>query len=29
MDDPDFVAAKLDTGFLERFLQQRKAAAAS
>ncbi len=29
LDDPEFVAARLDTGFLERFLQQRKAAAAS
>jgi len=29
LDDPDFVAGRLDTGFLDRFLQQRKAAAAS
>ena len=29
MDDPEFVAGRLDTGFLERFLQQRKANAAS
>ena len=29
LDDPDFVAGRLDTGFLERFLQLRKANAAS
>jgi len=29
LDDPDFVAGRLDTGFMERFLQQRKATAAS
>jgi acetyl-CoA carboxylase, biotin carboxylase subunit len=29
MDDPDFVAGRLDTGFMERFLPAKKAAAAS
>ncbi len=29
LDDPDFVAGRLDTGFMERFLQLRKANAAS
>ena len=29
MDDPEFVAGRLDTGFLERFLRHRKATAAS
>ena len=29
MDDPDFLAGRLDTRFMERFLQQRKANAAS
>ena len=29
LDDPDFVAGRLDTGFLERFLQLRKANPAS
>jgi acetyl-CoA carboxylase biotin carboxylase subunit len=29
LDDPDFVAARFDTGYLERYLQQRKANAAS
>jgi len=29
LDDPDFVAGRFDTGYLERFLAQRKAAAAS
>ncbi len=29
LDDPDFVAGRLDTGFLDRFLQLRKANAAS
>ena len=29
LDDPDFVAGRLDTGFVERFLAQRKANAAS
>jgi len=29
LDDPDFVAGRIDTGFLDRFLQLRKANAAS
>ncbi len=29
LDDPDFVAGRFDTGFVERFLAQRKANAAS
>jgi acetyl-CoA carboxylase biotin carboxylase subunit len=29
LDDPDFVAGRLDTGFMERFLALRKAKAAS
>jgi acetyl-CoA carboxylase biotin carboxylase subunit len=29
LDDPDFVAGRFDTGFIERFLAQRKANAAS
>jgi len=29
LDDPDFVAGRYDTGFMERFLAQRKANAAS
>jgi acetyl-CoA carboxylase biotin carboxylase subunit len=29
LDDPDFVAGRFDTGYMERFLPQKKAAAAS
>ena len=29
MDDPDFQAGRLDTRFMDRFLPQKKAAAAS
>jgi len=29
LDDPDFVAGRFDTGFMERFLPQKKASAAS
>jgi len=29
LDDPDFVAGRFDTGYMERFLPQKKATAAS